>query len=65
MEMILPLISTFGSHDISTCGERWRLMKEKYHIDEEEDSWLVKMYRLRTHWVNTYPKDIFLCRNDN
>ena len=41
--------------------ERWRLMKEKYHIkEEEEDSWLLKMYKLRGQWVNAYLKDI-LC----
>ena len=34
-------------------------MKEKYHIEEEKDSWLLKMYRLRRHWVNAYLKDIF------
>jgi len=39
----------YSSRDISTCKERWRLMKQKYHIDEEEGSWLVKMYRLHTH----------------
>ena len=33
-------------------------MKQKYHIDEE-DIWLVKMYKLRKHWVNAYQKDIF------
>ena len=33
-------------------------MKQKCHINEEE-SWLVKMYTLRTHWVNAYLKDIF------
>ena len=33
-------------------------MKKKYHI-EEEDSWLLKMYRLHGHWVNAYLKDIF------
>ena len=33
--------------------------EEKYHIDEKE-SWLVKMYRLCTHWVNAYLKDIFV-----
>ena len=49
----------YTSHDISACEERWRLMKEKYHIEEEEDSWFLKMYRLRGHWVNAYLKDIF------
>ena len=34
-------------------------MKEKFHIEEEENSWLVKMYRLRGYWVNAYLKDIF------
>ena len=34
-------------------------MKEKYHIEKEEDSWLLKMYRLGGHWVNAYLKDIF------
>ena len=34
-------------------------MKEKYHIEEEEDSWLLKMYRLHGHWVNAYLKNIF------
>ena len=50
----------YTSHDISTCEERWRLMNEKYHLEEEgEDIWLLKMYRLRGHWVNAYLKDIF------
>jgi len=35
------------------------LTKQKYHIDKEEENWLVKMHRLCTHWVNTYVKDIF------
>ena len=34
-------------------------MNEKYHLDEEEDSWLLKMYRLRGYWVNAYLKDTF------
>jgi len=34
-------------------------MKEKY-LMEEEDSWLLKIYRLCGHWVNVYLKDI-LC----
>ena len=33
--------------------------EQKYHIDEEEDSWLVKIYRLHIHWVNAYLKNIF------
>jgi len=37
-------------------------MKEKFHIEEEENSWLVKMYRLRGYWVNAYLKDIFCAR---
>ena len=49
----------YTSHDISTCEERWRLMNDKYHLEEEEDSWLLKMYRLRGHWVNVNLKDIF------
>ena len=31
----------------------------KISIDEGKDSWLVKMYRLHTHWVNAYLKDTF------
>ena len=34
-------------------------MNEKYHLEEEEDSWLLKMHRLRGHWVNAYLKDVF------
>ena len=49
----------YTPRDISTCEEQWRLMKEKYQIKEEEDSWLLKMYILRGYWVNTYLKDIF------
>ena len=43
-------------------------MRGTLEIDEakisinEEHSWLVKMYRLRTHWVNAYLKDIFYAR---
>ena len=33
-------------------------MKQKYYIDEEEDSWLVKMYKLNTHWVNARYKNV-------
>jgi len=49
----------YTSRDIRTREELWRLMKEKYHIEEKEDSWLLKMYILRGHWVNAYLKDIF------
>ena len=34
-------------------------MNEKFHLEEEEDSWLLKMHRLRRHWVNAYLKDVF------
>jgi len=34
-------------------------MNKKYHLEEEEDIWLLKMYRLRGHWVNAYLKNIF------
>ena len=34
-------------------------MNEKYHLEKEEDSWLLMMYRLRGHWVNAYLKDVF------
>jgi len=59
VEQQIPLMNKYGddftidfnlwysSRDISICEERWRLMKEKFHI--EEDSWLLKMYRLRSH----------------
>jgi len=49
----------YTSRDISTCEERWRLMKKKYYIEEEQDNWLLKMYRLRGYWVNDYLKNIF------
>ena len=29
----------YSSHDIITCEERWRVMKQKYDIDDEEDGW--------------------------
>ena len=34
-------------------------MSEKYQLEEEDDSWLMKMYMLRGHWVNAYLKDVF------
>ena len=37
-------------------------MNEKYHLEKEEDSWLLKMHRLHGHWVNAYLKDVFCAR---
>ena len=37
----------YSSRDINTREERRRVMKENYDINKEEDSWSVKMYRLR------------------
>jgi len=34
-------------------------MNGKYHLKEEEGSWLLKIHRLRGYWVNAYLKDIF------
>ena len=41
MEMIFFIDFNFWyfSRDISTCDEHWRVIKQKYDIDEEEDDW--------------------------
>ena len=58
-DMVSDFHAWYTSRDISTCEERWRLMSEKYQLEEEDGSWLMKMYRLRGHWVNAYLKDVF------
>ena len=36
-DMVSDFHHWYTSRDISTCEERWRLMNEKYHLEEEED----------------------------
>ena len=37
-DMVSDFHHWYTSRDISTCEEQWRLMNEKYHLEEEEDS---------------------------
>ena len=69
-EQQVPLMNKYGKDFISDF-RLWYTSHDKYmrgtmeidegkiNIEEEEDSWLLKMYRLRGYWVNTYLKDIF------
>jgi hypothetical protein len=41
------------------CEERWKVLKEKYEIDENGQSWLSVMYNSREHWIDAYLKDTF------
>ncbi|XP_020266311.1 protein FAR1-RELATED SEQUENCE 5-like [Asparagus officinalis] len=49
----------YRASTIHACEERWKILKEKFNIDENIDSWLIRMYRLRAHWVDAYLKDMF------
>ncbi|XP_020245066.1 protein FAR1-RELATED SEQUENCE 1-like [Asparagus officinalis] len=51
----------YYAKNISKCEELWKVMKEKFSIDEDEDedSWLTRMYNLHKHWVDAYLNDCF------
>ncbi|XP_020250195.1 protein FAR1-RELATED SEQUENCE 5-like [Asparagus officinalis] len=49
----------YRARTIHNCEERWKILKEKFNINENVDSWLTRMYRLHAHWVDAYLKDIF------
>ncbi|XP_020268731.1 protein FAR1-RELATED SEQUENCE 5-like [Asparagus officinalis] len=58
-EMPTYFNSWYYARNISKCEELWKVMKEKFGIEEDEDSWLTRMYKLREHWVDAYLKDCF------
>lgn len=51
--------SWYRASTVSNCEVYWEDLKKKFDIDENEESWLSKMYGLRSYWVDAYLKDAF------
>ncbi|KAK8952478.1 Protein FAR1-RELATED SEQUENCE 5 [Platanthera zijinensis] len=48
----------FNSKDVNTSEQRWKVFIQKYSI--QNNSWLLKMWDRREHWVPAYLKDYFV-----